>query len=131
MAFRIAETTHVYNALVNTCKNAGFALAEGSTESFFNLQWTGYVTSKDIKDLNKFQKTNHFPGSNQLGRKDLLWNNMNRLETKFPSDFNLAPISFVLSEDFEAFEEERRIDMDALWILKPVAAACGRGIKVI
>jgi hypothetical protein len=29
--------------------------------------------------LNKYQKTNHFPGSQCLGRKDLLWRNMNRM----------------------------------------------------
>ena len=85
----------------------------------------------DINDLNKYQKTNHFPGSSQLGRKDLLWKNMNRLRIKFPQDFTLAPLSFILSVDFELFEEERERDPEALWILKPVAAACGRGIKII
>jgi tubulin polyglutamylase TTLL4 len=55
----------------------------------------------DIKDLNKYQKTNHFPGSTQLGRKDLLWRNMNRLRIKFPLDFSIAPMSFILSDEFE------------------------------
>ena len=30
---------------------------------YFNLQWTGYITAKNIAHLNKYQKTNHFPGS--------------------------------------------------------------------
>lgn len=131
MSFRIAETTHIYNAVVNTCKNAGFSLAEGSTADNFNVQWTGYISASEIRKLNKFQKTNHFPSSNQLGRKDLLWRNILRLQIKFPSDYRIAPKSFLLDEDFEAFEEARDQDPDALWILKPVAAACGRGIKVI
>ena len=54
MAFKIAETTHVYNAVVNSCKNAGFKMAEGPTADLFNVQWTGYVGPNDIKDLNKY-----------------------------------------------------------------------------
>ena len=37
MSFRIAETTHIYNAVVNSCKNAGFKVAEGPTAAFFNV----------------------------------------------------------------------------------------------
>lgn len=62
MAFKIADNTHIYNAVVNSCKHAGFVMLE-SENSFFNVQWTGYVTAADIKGLNKYQKTNHFPGS--------------------------------------------------------------------
>ena len=54
MAFKIAETTHVYNAVVNSCKNAGFKMVEGPTADLFNVQWTGYVGPNDIKDLNKY-----------------------------------------------------------------------------
>ena len=110
MSFRIAETTHIYNAVVNSCKNAGFSVAEGPTSSLFNVQWTGYIQSGDISDLNKYQRTNHFPGSSQLGRKDLLWRNMNRLALAHPRDFNLAPKSFLLGGadggDYELFEQE-------------------------
>jgi tubulin polyglutamylase TTLL4 len=58
---------------------------------------------QDIKDLNKYQKTNHFPGSTQLGRKDLLWRNMNRLRIKYPSEFSIAPMSFILTEEYDQF----------------------------
>lgn len=40
-------------------------------------------------------------------------------------------MSYLLSEDYEAFESERIAQPDALWILKPVAASCGRGIKIV
>ena len=69
--------------------------------------------------------------SAQLGRKDLLWKNMNRLRTKHPGDFAIAPMSYLLSDDYEAFQKEREREPDCLWILKPVAASCGRGIKII
>ena len=81
--------------------------------------------------MNKYQKTNHFPGSTQLGRKDLLWRNISRMRSKFPKDFIVAPISYLINEEYEAFLAERDRDPTALWILKPVAASCGRGIKII
>ena len=56
---------------------------------------------------------------------------MNRLRIKHPNDFGIAPMSYLLSEDFEAFQNERERDPTCLWILKPVAASCGRGIKII
>ena len=106
MSFRISESTHIYNAVVTSCKNAGLIMLE-KPSSLFNLQWTGYITSADIKHLNKYQKTNHFPGSSQLGRKDLLWRNIYRLQIKHPSELTISPMSYLLSEDFEAFENER------------------------
>lgn len=41
-------------------------------------------------------------------------------------------MSFILSEDFEAFEADRERDTDgtSFYILKPVAASCGRGIRI-
>lgn len=107
MAFKILDNTHIYNAVVNSCKHAGFTMIEGQTNDMFNLQWTGYVLPPDIKDLNKYQKTNHFPGSTCLGRKDLLWRNMNRLRIKYPQDFSIAPMSFILSEQFDEFQRDR------------------------
>lgn len=47
MAFRVADTTHVYNAVVNTCKHAGLNMVEGRN-SFFNVQWTGYITAREL-----------------------------------------------------------------------------------
>ena len=58
---------------------------------------------------------------------------MNRLRIKFPTEFGITPMSYVLPEDFEQFEAERadRENQNMLYILKPVAASCGRGIKIV
>ena len=132
MSFKISDDTHIYNALVNSCKCAGFCMLE-STSDNFNLQWTGYINPEDIYFLNKFQKTNHFPGSTQLGMKDLFWQNINRLRVKFPKEFTISPLSYVLPEQEEEFEKERASEGNKrqLYILKPVAASCGRGIKLV
>ena len=54
------------------------------------------------------------------------------MRLKFPKDFNISPMSFILSEDYEAFYADRERDMhnSQYYILKPVAASCGRGIKI-
>lgn len=54
MSFKISDTTHIYNAVVNSCKTAGFTMLESSPNQEFNVQWTGYIEAADIKDLNRF-----------------------------------------------------------------------------
>jgi len=46
MAFRINDSTHIYNAVVNSFKNAGFQLIENSP--YWNVLWTGYTKFEDI-----------------------------------------------------------------------------------
>ena len=82
MSFLVSERTHIYNAVVNTMKTGGFELLESGEE--YNLIWTGYTTIQDILRLNKYQKINHFPESVNLGRKDLLWQNIYRMRLKYP-----------------------------------------------
>lgn len=88
---------------------------------------------EDILPLNRYQKINHFPNSLHLGRKDLLWKNIYRLKLKYPNDFNIAPHSWVLPEDSEALDKllESQAMRNRMFILKPNASSCGRGIKVV
>ena len=37
MSFKISDHTHIYNAVVNTCKYAGFKMIEGSSNDMFNI----------------------------------------------------------------------------------------------
>ena len=75
----------------------------------FNLIWTGYTTIDDILALNKYQKINHFPNSVNLGRKDLLWRNIQRMILKFPQQFNICPYSWVLPEEIDEFNSIRNL----------------------
>jgi tubulin polyglutamylase TTLL4 len=130
MSFQISDSTHIYNVLVNSLKGAGFELLDDSPK--WNILWTRYVEAGDVKKLNKYQKINHFPQSIHLSRKDLLWKCMLRFMKRFPREFNITPITYVFPEDSEQFEHDRETeDGNVLYILKPVAASCGRGIKVI
>jgi hypothetical protein len=58
---------------------------------------------------------------------------MNRLRIKNPQEFGITPMSYILPEDYEEFEANRaHIEKkNQLYILKPVAASCGRGIKIV
>jgi tubulin polyglutamylase TTLL4 len=40
-------------------------------------------------------------------------------------------MSYLLTDDWEAFCAEREREPNSLFILKPVASSCGRGIKVV
>ena len=51
---------------------------------------------------------------------------------RFPKEFNITPMTYIFPEDEERFETDRETeDAGVLYILKPVAASCGRGIKVM
>jgi len=130
MSFRINDNTHIYNAVVNTFKNAGFQMVE--TGNFWNVVWSGKIQPDDIRDLNKYQKINHFPGSAHLGRKDYLWRNLQRYIQKYPKDYDITPATYLLPEEYDRFMDERELENEnLLYILKPAASSCGRGIRII
>ena len=57
---------------------------------------------------------------------------MYRLLKKFPKEYRITPKTYVFPDDYEGFCEDReQEEKDVLYILKPVASSCGRGIKVI
>jgi tubulin polyglutamylase TTLL4 len=45
--------------------------------------------------------------------------------------YDFIPATYILPEDFRRFTTEREEDSKALWIVKPAASSCGRGIRVI
>ena len=52
LTFRVNSSTHVYNAMVNALKRAGFDITSGSN---WNVLWTGFPGSELIKKALKFQ----------------------------------------------------------------------------
>ena len=83
-----------------------------------------------IRELNIYQKTNHFPASKQLGRKDNLWKNINIMRRKFGTDYEICPKTYIIPDDYDILEQQMN-KSKKLWILKPAASSCGRGIKVV
>uniref|UniRef100_A0A8C5MY55 Tubulin--tyrosine ligase-like protein 5 n=1 Tax=Leptobrachium leishanense TaxID=445787 RepID=A0A8C5MY55_9ANUR len=109
----------------------GFKEAKEPGESF-NLMWMGpNIETSTFENLKPFQKINHFPESQQLGRKDLLSMNIKRMEKKFGSHrFNFLPKSYVLPEQYDDFSKAISKDQGC-WIKKPVNSSQGLGIKII
>jgi hypothetical protein len=108
MRFKIAETTNIYNAMVNACKAAGMYLIgeqemlrkkrqaqgidsseESSSEedttdpNHFNLMFSGAVKDEAMHGIRRYQKINHFPNSFNIGRKDAMWRNYQFLGKQF------------------------------------------------
>jgi hypothetical protein len=52
MAFKISDSTHIYNAVVNTFKTGGFEMLEESKR--WNCVWNGYTKAEEIRPLNKY-----------------------------------------------------------------------------
>lgn len=77
LGFKINESTHTYNCVVNALKTGGFRLINGSA---WNCLWTGMIKASKLKNINQYQKINHFPGAWHLGRKDNLWRNVFKMK---------------------------------------------------
>merc|ERR1719316_1942981 len=92
--------------------------------------WGKYPTPDKLRGFNPCQKTNHFPSSWHLGRKDLLARHISRMKRQWPTEYSIFPQSFCLPHDSTSWETARKEQPNALWIWKPVASSCGRGIKI-
>jgi len=49
MTFKINNSTHTYNCVVNAFKTAGFRLADGGA---WNCLWTGLIRPSKLKYMN-------------------------------------------------------------------------------
>ena len=79
LGFKMTETTHIYNSVVNSMKNAGVRIiSPGSSK--WNVVWTGVTKPELLKDMCRYQRVNHFPLSFHLGRKDLMWKNIQSMK---------------------------------------------------
>lgn len=57
---------------------------------------TVLLSSQNTLCFASFQKINHFPGMNEICRKDSLARNMNRMLKLFPKDYNIFPRTWCL-----------------------------------
>jgi len=126
----------------NAFVRAGF---EKTTKGPWTAMWSKHQNEEQMQGLNCLQKVNHFPHSWCIGRKDRLVRTMQAMHRLHGNEFNFHPPSFILPTEREAAHRQIAMDMKAaqrgtknsaaasggLWIIKPVASSCGRGISVI
>jgi len=53
MGFKITDTTHIYNSVVNSLKTGGVRIV-GPNSSKWNVMWTGQVKSEHLKEATKY-----------------------------------------------------------------------------
>lgn len=88
-------------------------------------------------DQTQTQVFNHFPDPWVVGRKDRLMRTLASYRRRFGASYSFFPEGFTLPDQTDAFRRALQRDSDAsvsppsIWILKPPASACGRGIRVI
>jgi len=133
LRFKISSKVWEYNCVVNALHRSGFQRTP--TTRLANVFWSNFLPAEQYCKLNPFQKVNHFPGSFGLGRKDLLIKNIMKLrryhQTKFSSDFNFIPETFVLPGEWDLFKRRAQSLNGQMWIIKPTNKSCGKGIQVI
>ncbi|XP_045723934.1 tubulin monoglutamylase TTLL4 [Mirounga angustirostris] len=94
--------------------------------------WGHHMKSPSFRSIREHQKLNHFPGSFQIGRKDRLWRNLSRMQSRFgKKEFSFFPQSFILPQDAKLLRKAWDSSSRQKWIVKPPASARGIGIQVI
>ena len=99
----------------------------------FNLLWLNCpVKPALLLGLNRYQKVNHFPRTQELTRKDLLTRTlMGMREAHGASACDFLPATYVLPADAEACHKAMMRERGAAWIVKPIASSRGRGISIV
>lgn len=90
----------------------------------------------DKMQFNDTQKVHHFPNHQELTRKDLLVKNLKRMKKQLQrtdavseaNKYDFWCTTFVLPTEYGLFLEEFKRNPGAVWIMKPIGRAQGRGI---
>ena len=123
------EMPTVERGYMSATKEEQEARLQSFIQEPFSIFWGRHLPANFYQYLNDFQRVNHFPGSTNLGRKDLLFINLFRQkELMGGQEYDFFPDSFLLPYDYKVFSE--RCKEQDLFILKPFASSCGRGISV-
>lgn len=123
------DAVHEYNAVVNILRQGGLYRVRPDTQRWL-LLWSKHPPPETLRALKPTQKTNHFRGSWHLGRKDLIWKSLSKMQRRFGKNYHITPQAFVLPKAFVSWEAARARQPNGLWIWKPCSSSCGRGIKV-
>jgi len=122
-------TNTEYNAVINTLRHGGlYRIKDGSSR--FCVRWSINPKMELLQSLKPSQRANGFPACYHLGRKDLLWQNISRMQRRFGDAFDIIPKSYAFPMGLTKWKSDVAGKPDSLWIWKPCNQSCGRGIKV-
>eukprot|EP01012_Entosiphon_sulcatum_P031787 TRINITY_DN40498_c0_g1_i1.p1 TRINITY_DN40498_c0_g1~~TRINITY_DN40498_c0_g1_i1.p1 ORF type:complete len:801 (-),score=75.10 TRINITY_DN40498_c0_g1_i1:22-2397(-) len=128
--FKLGEGAVPFRTVLLTFQLSGF---QQTDDDRWNVLWAKRVSSETFESIHEFQRVNHFPGTWGIGRKDLLARNLYRMRRKFGEEaYCFFPPTYVLPEDSKALAADwGSFGRKPTVIVKPVASACGRGIKLM
>eukprot|EP01065_Artemidia_motanka_P004311 TRINITY_DN12059_c0_g1_i1.p1 TRINITY_DN12059_c0_g1~~TRINITY_DN12059_c0_g1_i1.p1 ORF type:complete len:1007 (+),score=239.48 TRINITY_DN12059_c0_g1_i1:55-3021(+) len=129
----------IHKAVRHACVHGAFRRAgmRETKRDKWNVLWGKRWKDDEYLTLNPFQKVNHFPGTWHIGRKDMLFRNLQRMRRIHgPQAFGFCPQTFLLPHDATLLANEMEAGKSAdtrapVFIVKPPASSCGRGIYLI
>ena len=127
--FKIGPKVHEYNCVRNSWLRAGFVRTSSSSK--FCGYWGRGCSAQMLRNLLRWQKVNHFPGSWVLGRKDRLGRLMGHMRRKHSSEYEIHAETLIMPIDRRKLGNLCSAEPRALWIIKPASSSCGRGIRVV
>ncbi len=105
---------------------------EAEDEATWDLLWSNALPpSRTFKACREGRLVNHFPGIPALTRKDALYWTLEAARLGAASVYRFFPRTHVMPEDREAFLAAAARAPSALWIYKPCADSCGRGVRML
>lgn len=121
-----------------TCRVIAFVLGmhgfrQTKKDPNWLLWWTSgsTVRASMLQTMSPHQRVNHFPRSSELSRKDRMSENICRMQQQHGfKSFDLVPRTYVLPRQAELLQEAASANREMLWIVKPIASSCGKGIYV-
>jgi hypothetical protein len=109
---------------------AGMVESVKKSDKKINLFWGNRIPDEDFVKLNAYQRVNHFPGTYFLGRKDHLLRGLARMRRKHGEGYDFFPTTFFLPRDASMLRSEMVRQPGKIYIAKPPASSCGKGIFV-
>ena len=111
---------------------ARLGFQDAQVDQDWTLYWADSGHDALKVTLNPFQRVNHFPGMHEICRKDLLARNLVRMQKKFSADFDFAPKTWVLPQDYGLFTAHvRDSSANETFIFKPENGSQGHGIYLL
>jgi len=126
-----------HNTIYDVLRARGWKETESEVD--WDVAWvdTGWLRENfDGMHLEEHQRINHFRNHYELTRKDNLIKNLKRMQRQLQREgkeeearkYDFFPGTYVLPADYGLFVEEFKSQQGAIWIMKPIGKAQGKGI---
>ncbi|XP_043270378.1 tubulin polyglutamylase TTLL4-like [Venturia canescens] len=111
--------------------NTGYGMTRDARGDWCG-SWCEAMFAYNFECIKNHQKINHFPGAYEIGNKDRLCRNLNRLANLHgKKKFDFIPDTYVVPEDLPKIRANWQKCRRNKWIVKPPASSCGRGIFLV